>query len=152
MLCEHVLGTLKSLNPTKKEMDLITLTHDEMLNGHGVLTTQQGRTVKLSLPQGEHLHHGDILYEDQALIIAVAAAPEDALVIWPGSPLDWGKICYNIGNMHMKTYLNPETIISPYDYVLESILIKLGAEYTRTLLPIKGEIANVTAGHHHHSH
>ena len=150
MLAEQILGKITDFDTSGKTLDTVVLTREEMLSGHGVLKTTGGHTIKLSLSRGCSLANGDVIWFGDGLIIRVEAAKEDVLVIFPQDPPDWGRICYNIGNMHKKVYLENHCVVVPYDYVLESLLKKTKAQYEKTILPIKGELINAEVHHHHH--
>lgn len=150
MLVEHIKENINNINTDGLIPDPVVLAHDEMMSGHGVLRSKSGIAVHLSLEHGHHLHDGDVMARSGDKLIYAEAADEDALVIYPKNELEWGRICYNIGNMHMKAFLNENTVTVPYDYVLESVIQKLGAEYKRKTCKIKGIYANVGLSNHHH--
>lgn len=150
MLVEQITENIYTSDTNGLTPDPVILTHDEMMSGHGVLRAKSGTPVHLSLEHGCHLHDGDILAKNETTVIYAEAADEDALVIYPKTSLEWGRVCYNIGNMHMKAFLNENSVTVPYDYVLESVIQKLGAQYERKTCKIKGIYANAGLSNHHH--
>ncbi|MDR3271726.1 MAG: hypothetical protein LBT32_09525 [Peptococcaceae bacterium] len=147
---ERVLGKLGNFDLKEKKLEPIVLTREAMRHGHGVLATEHNRRIKVSLPENECLRDADVLYADDAQIIYVLAAPEDVLTIYPTDTREWARVCYNIGNMHMKIYLNPDSIDTLYDHVLETQLISMEASYTRYKKQIKGEDLSVGGLRHRH--
>jgi len=154
MIIEKITCNLSGTDPGSRSIDWVMLSHEEMMKPHQKVTTEKGKRIGISLPQGEHLHNGDILYMDDEEIIAVGLMEEDVIEIRPKNSLEWAKAAYNIGNMHHKAYLYSTCIRVPYDHVLERMLASLGVEYSKEKRKLDGIPANVPAagGHHRHAH
>jgi len=154
MIAEKVLGNLNVIEAGSRMIDRVRLTHDEIMKPHQKVTSEGGKVIGISLPEGERLHNGDILYMDDAEIVAIELKEEEVFEIRPKNNIEWARAAFNIGNMHQKAYLYSDCIRVPYDYVLERMIESLGVEYSREIQKLDGIPANISAagGHHHHGH
>lgn len=153
MIVEKILGKLQDFESEELRIDKILLDHLDMSKPHQRMKSQEGTTVAVSLPHGEHLFCGAVLYKDDEKLIAVDLVPEDVLEIRPKGNLQWAKTAFNIGNMHHPAYLYENCIRIPYDSILEKLLMGIGVAYERCQRKLDGESANhVVAGHEHHHH
>lgn len=142
----------KEIDLSGKTIHTVELSEEQMAKGHQRFITKDGFEAAISFAAGTQMKDGDILCAGEKDIIFVKAAEEDAFVIRPQSNRSWGKVCYNIGNMHKKAYFCGEEILVPYDPVLEHVLTKLDVEFYREKRRIVGERANISAGEHAHHH
>jgi urease accessory protein len=153
MIVEKILNNLNGIDLKNRSIDRVTLSHEEMMKPHQKVASEGGRVIGISLPQGEHLHNGDILYMDEEEIVAIDLMEEDVYEIRPKNNIEWARAAFNIGNMHQRAYLYSSCIRVPYDYVLERMLEALGIEYSREKRKLDGIPANIpAAGSHHHHH
>lgn len=148
MIIEHIAGIEAELNLTGKTVHPVEFTEEQMQKGHQRFLTQDGLDVAISLPSEEHLADGSILELPETDVILVRAAVEKVFVITPRTAGGYGKVCYNIGNMHKKAYLTETEVVVPYDSVLERVLIKCKEPYQVTERRITGISANVSAKEH----
>lgn len=152
MIVEKILGSVKAFENEHVKIDWIRVEHHAMEKPHQKLKTEAGKMVAVSLPRGEHLFDGAVLYKDSETIIALGLKPEDVLEIHPEGALQWAKAAYNIGNMHHPAYLLEEGILSPYDGMVEKMLQQMGVPYERRTRTLDGQRANYVTGSHSHSH
>lgn len=154
MIVEKVLSNLKVTEQGNRTVDRVWLAHDEIMKPHQKVTAESGRTVSISLPEGDRLHNGDILYEDDAEMIVIELREEEVFEIRPKNNLEWAMAAFQIGNMHQRAYLYSDCIRVPYDHVLEKTIDSLGVEYSREVRVLDGIPANLPAsgGRHTHSH
>ncbi|MDD3168071.1 MAG: urease accessory protein UreE [Eubacteriales bacterium] len=157
MIAEKVLGNLRDAEQGTRRIDRVRLTHDEIAKPHQKVTTESGRIIGISLPEGEHLHNGDILYQDGSVIIVIDLKEEEVFEIRPKNNMEWAKAAFNVGNMHQRAYLYHDCIRAPYDSVLEKMMEILGVDYSREIRKLDGIPANLSASgsrhahsHHHH--
>lgn len=159
MIIENVVGSVDDYNLDEYNVDKIILDHDELIKPHQKQITENGREIAISLPHGEQLYYGAVLYEDDKDIIVVVMADEELLEIFPDGNIQWGRAAFNIGNMHHPAYLNETSIVTPYDPSIERIFKALNMKYERKTGKLTGQRANVNQvkahddGHpHSHSH
>ncbi len=152
MIVEKILSNLNGTDPGSRSIDWVKLSREEMMKTHQKVTSEGGRAIGISLPQGENLHSGDILYLDDAEIVAIDLIEEEVFEIRPKNNIEWARAAFNIGNMHQRAYLYSNCIRVPYDYVLDRMLVSLGIEYSREIRKLDGIPANIPAAGRHHHH
>lgn len=152
MIIEHLLGKLDDFQTEGKTVVKVSLDRDGLSRPHQKVKTSAGETFALSLPHGEHLFPGAVIYEDENRIVAIELAAEDALAILPKTQMEWTRAAYNTGNMHAPAYIQDTCILTPYDAILESVMQRLGIACERRTCPIDGvrAAAAQTPAHHHH--
>lgn len=152
MIIEKIVGRIEDFKTEDLRMDRVLLDHYDMSKPHQRLMSESGEKLAVSLPHGEHLFCGAVLYKDEEKIIVVDMLPEDVLEIHPEGNLQWAKTAFNIGNMHHPAYLHEDCIVIPYDAILENLIRGMGVAYTRCERKLTGEKANHVVGGHNHSH
>lgn len=152
MIVEKVISNLKYTEIGCRRVDTVRMSHDQLMKPHQKVTSEGGRVVGISLPEGDHLHNGDILYLDESEAIVIDLLEEDVFELRPKTNIEWARAAFNVGNMHQRAYLYPDCIRIPYDYVMVRMLDSLGVEYSRELRKLDGLPANLPASHGRHTH
>lgn len=153
LIVESVIGQLPDWNVGERRVETIVMSHEELQKPHQKVTTKEGTELGISLSNGMHLHHGDVLFQEDARVIAVELEEEAVYEIRPTNSREWAKAAFNIGNMHQKAYLYEDCIRVPYDAVLKRLLEQLNIPYSIEHRRLDGELANVAPSMtHHHSH
>ena len=152
MIIEKLLGNINDFDGDERTVEKVILDRERLQKPHQKVTSETGETFALSLPHGENLSAGSVIYADEERIVIVDLAPEDALVIRPLGEVEWARAAYNIGNMHHMAYIQSDCIVTPYDAVLESVMQKLGVACVRQECAIDGIRASVSQQPHTHEH
>ena len=153
MRIEKIVGTIAQIELKDRELDYVLLDHLDLNKPHQRVNSQGGRELAVSLPHGEQLYKGAVLYEDDSLVVAVELLEEDVYEIKPEGIVQWARVSFNIGNMHQPAYITQQDICIPYDPVMERIFAALDVKFTRTRRQLDGVRANISAGAgHSHSH
>lgn len=153
MVIERILGRLEDFQTEGMTIDRVWLDHHTLAKPHQKLKTESGMELAVSLPHGEHLYWEAVIYKDDTRLVVIDLVPEDVIEVRPEGTLEWGKAAFNIGNMHHPAYLSEETILIPYDGIIENMIQSMGIKCRRMELPLKGIRANHVHGHGHtHSH
>ena len=152
MIVEKIIGTIEDFKQENLKTDRILLDHDDMNKPHQKLKSESGQTVAVSLPHGENLFCGAVLYKDSEKIIAVDLVEEDVLEIRPEGNIQWAKAAFNIGNMHHPAYIHRDCICISYDSILEKMMGQMGISCERKMRKLDGHRANHVVGGHTHSH
>lgn len=152
MIIEKVLGSINDFETETLKIDKVMLDHYDMNKPHQKVKSESGETLAVSLPHGEKLFCGAVLYKDNEKLIIVDLLPEDTLVVRPNDTLQWAKTAFNIGNMHHPAYLHEDCIVVPYDTIIESLLKGMGVAYEHCERKLDGQLANHVVGGHGHIH
>lgn len=65
--------------------------------------------------EGQRLRQDDILYMDASKAILVHIKPCEAIVITPGTMLEMGTVCYEIGNKHLPLFIEENQVLMPFE-------------------------------------
>lgn len=145
-----ILGSLADLQGQYTETDVVVLTAEERLSPHGLLHTEGGRSLRISLPRGTELLDGDVLAIADQVAIAVQAAPEQVLVITPQDTLTWGIVGFQLGNLHRPVRFMQTALLTPADDMIAEMLDRLGVPYEQRLTPFVGKQYTFQSSHHGH--
>jgi urease accessory protein len=111
------------------ERDSVVLNWEDRRKSRQRLRTTKGIEIAVALPTGTILYNGDILYMNNNSYIIVEAAEEDVIVIYPDDMTKGAVIAYEIGNRHLPISINGDSIMTPYNHVLEEYLKKEAIQY-----------------------
>jgi len=108
--------------------------------------TQAGNDISLKfLDKNPALTQGDILYEDDTIIVAVEILPCEVLVIQPANLFEMASVCYEIGNKHLPLYFENEEVLVPFDMPLFQLLSTQGysikQDKRKLLHPLKTSVS-----------
>jgi urease accessory protein len=148
---EAVLGNLAELDRPVEAVDELDLTTEERERAHLRARSRGNRELIISLPRGEELHDGDIVYIDDGVAVVVVAAPEDVLEVSPRTTREWALAAYQLGNLHRPARFLPDAILTPYDRSTAETLRALGVATHRVKRGFVGERCRALT-HHRHRH
>ena len=114
------------------QKDTLILGREDRGRGRQRVRTQKGIEIALAFPTGTVLKDGDILHVDERSYIAIEAAKEEVLVIYPINITDCAEIAYEIGNRHLPISVKEGKILTPRDGLLEEFLKRNGISYQLT--------------------
>ena len=146
---EAVLGNLSELGQPVEAVDELELTTEERERAHLRARSRGNRELIISLPRGEELHDGDVVYVEDGVAVVVAAAPEDVLEVNPRTTREWALTAYQLGNLHRPARFLPDAILTPYDRSSAEMLRALGVATRRVKRGFVGERCRALTDHHH---
>ena len=94
------------------------------------------------------MRENDILFEDEELVVVVAAIPEDVLVLHAESEIEMGRLCYQVGNRHAPICVQDGRVLTPYDSVLEEYFVKMGVRCEKTKESFTHDFGAFHSHHH----
>jgi len=132
MTITKILGNYKEL-PEKIEQHIekFYVSNEELAKRihHG--KSDHNTEIHVRLQPKEHLHVGDILYQDEQRIVVVEVLNEDVLTIFPASIQEMGVIAHALGNRHLPAQFSEDTMLVQYDYLVEKLLREMKLEFKR---------------------
>jgi urease accessory protein UreE len=127
MICDRVIRNLGDEQPAGGIS--LSLTWQECRSRALAKLLPDGRWLRVILPPGVVLHHGDVLDDEPGSLIYVQALPADVLVIRAG-PSERVRVIYAFGNLHLPMQLDGDEILTPADGPARAVLRDLGLTAT----------------------
>jgi len=118
------------------------------------LTSDNGLSFTLDLPEARLLRQGDGLLLDNGDVIEVHAAPEALMEVRAQNAEHLLKLAWQIGNRHLAAQIEGDVIRLRSDPVIKEMLQGLGAAVTDITGPFdpEGGAYGDAHQHHHHNH
>ncbi len=113
-------------------------------------TTRAGRRVRVLLPRGARVRHGDILVTGTDWVIAVNVPETDVLIVRPHSMTQAALLALELGNLHIPTQIALDELRVPPDGPARQAFDERGARYegaTRRFAPepVRGAAVRLAA-------
>jgi urease accessory protein len=146
MLIQQKLGNINAIDINNRIIDWLQLEWYEA--GKRILRrhTRAGHDIALKfLDKNPALTQGDVLYENEAFIIAVDILPCDVLVFQPANSFELASVCYEIGNKHLPLFFDKDELLVPFEMPLFRLLSAQGyaikQDKRKLLQPLKTSVA-----------
>ncbi len=142
MLIQEKKGNIKASVASNKSIDSVLFEWYETNKRIQKKITKSGKEMSLKfLNDNPALTEGDILFEDENLIIVVEVVPCDCLVIAPKNMIEMASVCYEIGNKHLPLFFDNDELQVPFEKPLFKLLNAYGyvvkKEQRKLLHPLK---------------
>lgn len=113
-----------------------------------------GRDAGLFLERGQVLNNGDLLTNDDGVVVKVIAAQETVSSVVCDDVLLMARACYHLGNRHVALQINPGRLQYLHDHVLDDMLRRLGltVEVVQAAFEPESGAYDGESSHHHHEH
>ncbi|MBD2097031.1 urease accessory protein UreE [Trichocoleus sp. FACHB-591] len=129
----------------------LALTAEERARSRYQLATEAGQSVRLQLPRGTVLHHGDLLQAETGdVLVRIAAKPEPVLTVKAQTSLELLRAAYHLGNRHVALEITTDYLRLSPDPVLQSMLEHLGLQVSAEIAAFQPEVG--AYGHSGPSH
>lgn len=150
MIISQKAGNIKDLTPNDREIDQLELEWYETPKRILHKKTKSGREVSLKfLAQNQQLTEGDILHEEDNLIIVVSVNPCEAMVISPTNMYEMAYICYEIGNKHLPLFYENDELLVPYELPLLKLLQASGLHVAVESRKLIHQLKTTVSSHAH---
>jgi urease accessory protein len=138
MIIHEIIGNVKKMEIGSRVVDVLSIEWFEATKRIQRRTTKSGMEIAIKfLKEGQRLRQDDILYMDENKVVIVDIHPCDAIVVTPGSFLEMGSVCYEIGNKHLPVFIQDDQVLMPFEEPIFRWLIASGyktkKEHTRLL-------------------
>jgi urease accessory protein len=146
MLITQKKGNIHSTQINNRRIDWLPMEWYECSKRILRKQTQSGNDVALKfLDNNPALTQGDILYEDDTLVIAVDILSCEVLVIQPANLFEMASVCYEIGNKHLPLFFEKEEVLVPFEMPLFRLLSSQGyaikQDKRKLLYPLRTTVA-----------
>ena len=135
----------------KTELKL-ELSIDQRIRSRLRVTLSDGQDAGLDLARGEILRGGQILSNEEGVLVEVVAAAEPLSVVRTADALLKSRVCYHLGNRHVPLEINDDYVSYQHDHVLDDMVKGLGAEVSFESLAFEPEAGAYGGSSHGHSH
>jgi len=108
--------------------------------------TVAGRDISLKfLTESPEITQGDILYQDEFILIAAEIISCDCIIVKPETIYETASLCYEIGNKHLPLFFEDDSLLIPYESPLFLLLTAQGyvvlRENRKLLQPLKTTVS-----------
>jgi urease accessory protein len=129
----------------------LALTAEERTRSRYQLETPEQKKVRLQLPRGTVLHHGDLLQTaTRDTTVRVVAKPEPVLTVTAPTSLELLRAAYHLGNRHVALEITSHYLRLSPDPVLQAMLEQLGLQAIAEVAAFQPEVG--AYGHSGPSH
>lgn len=148
MLVESIVANLyePSTHPHGDvEVDWVDFRWDECHRRALRKQSRGGRDLRVLLPIGQHIRHGDLLgrWPDTQQYLAAYVLPTDVLVGRPTSASLFAKLAYELGNLHVPVEIHATEILTPPDGPVEAAFARVGVACVREVRRFTPDRADV---------
>lgn len=133
-------------------VDVVTLPADERHMRRRALSLRSGEVILADLPIATRIRHGERLVLEDGAQVLVEAAVELLVEARAGSPMEFARLAWRIGNCHAPVAIFEDTLRIVYDPVLRAMLEAAGAQVRDIEAPFDPDPALSGGQHHHASH
>jgi urease accessory protein len=142
------LGNLASFAVGRRRIECVPLNSDDLAKRILRVATSAG-DVGLRFAGADRLRDGDVIHADDRLIVAVAVAADDVLVLRPATIGAAIRIAHALGNRHLPIQLDDEAIVVRFDPLLEALAADLGVAAAHEQRVMGDAFRHANAPHRH---
>ena len=129
----------------------ISLTFEQRQRSQQRVSLTDGRDAGLKLPRGEPLLPGDRLSADNGVVAQINAASEKLSVVRCDDTHLLARLCYHLGNRHVKLQIGTDELCYQHDHVLDEMVKLLGGTVSTEERPFEPE-SGAYSDHSTHAH
>jgi urease accessory protein UreE len=133
MICDTILGNLYDGKFATAPTDWLDLQWHQCIRPALRARTRGGTELRVLLPVGQSLRHGDVLRQAGEATVAVNLLPTTVLVARPRDPRRGWTIALELGNLHVPVEVSDDEIVLLPDGPGEGVLKRYGEPYSRQL-------------------
>ena len=132
MIIKEKLGNIDSYEIKGRLVDWMEIewyeTNKRIL--HKKTRSEREITIKF-LGRSPQITQGDILYQDNFILIAAEVLPCDCIIIKPQTIFETASLCYEIGNKHLPLFFENDSLLVPFEAPLFRLLTAQGYQILR---------------------
>jgi urease accessory protein len=130
-LAQGTLGNLATYDVGSRTLERIEIASDDLakrllrLRAAGIARSGCGSRT------GAHVRDGDVIFADDARVIAVAVAPDVVLVCRPQSIAQALAVAHALGNRHLPVQIDGDALVVRDDRLVEDLLREMDVPFAR---------------------
>ncbi len=128
---ESIPPPLTPEDRARKQHDRLVLTAEERRWPRGRFRTESGRELAFALPSGAQFEPGQTVSAGEDWFVAIEAAAEPVLAVYPASEREAVRIAFEVGNRHFPLGIDGEGLLVPDDPAMTQLFDRLGVAWRR---------------------
>lgn len=150
MVVRTKAGSLSAVTQGQRELDWLSIEWFESNKRILHKRTQAGRELVIRmLNERPNLQQGDLLFMDDALLIAVAIKVADAIRYAMHELVETAAFCYEVGNKHLPLFADGNDLLIPFDAPAFAQLQAAGFKVERCEAVLQGAFRTSVLPHGH---
>jgi urease accessory protein len=146
MVIKEKLGNINAYQIKGRHIDWLEMEWYETRKRILHKKSRSGKAISLKfLSESPEITQGDILYQDEFIIIAAEILSCDCIIVKPETIFETASICYEIGNKHLPLFFEEGSLLVPYEAPLFRLLTAQGypvlRENRKLLQPLKTTVS-----------
>ena len=142
------LGNLNDFAVGARSIERVFVRSDDCAKRVLRLETSAG-DVGLRFAGERRLRNGDVLYADEAVVVAVAVEPDDVLVGRPPTIAAALGLAHALGNRHLPVQIDGDEIVVRYDPLLPGVFAEREVPFARERRVLREPFRHAHAPHGH---
>jgi urease accessory protein len=152
MLVQNKIGHIDSFQINDRSIDYWELEWYECQKRIIRKKTKSGLEISFkSLNENPVFTEGDIIFENETIIVVVSVIAIEAITIKANSMFEMASICYEIGNKHVPLFYQNEELIIPFEKPLFDQLAAQGYEVFKNERKLLFPLRTSVSSHAHQS-
>ncbi|TKT89520.1 urease accessory protein UreE [Dyadobacter frigoris] len=146
MIIKEKLGKINNYEIRGRNIDWLEMYWYETRKRIQHKKTRSGKEITMKfLSESPEITQGDVLYQDEFIIIAAEILPCDCIIVKPETIFETASLCYEIGNKHLPLFFEDDSLLVPYEAPLFRLLTAQGYKVLREdrklLQPLKTTVS-----------
>ena len=121
---EKVIGNIDTFPLRGRDVEKVWIEWYEL--DKKLMRKQTEMAEPVGIRVGEHLHKGDVLYEDRNRVVVLDVLPCELVSVSVSTMEEMGRLCFELGNRHLSLSIEEHQVRVPYDEPTYLYLKKLG--------------------------
>lgn len=142
------LGNLDDFVVGRRVLERVAIASDDLARRIVRFETSLG-PIGARLAGDRRLRDGDVIAATPELVVAIAVAPDDVLVLRPRSIAEALAFAHALGNRHLPIQIAGDTLVVRYDPLVEALFIERGAVFARERRVLGDAFRHAHAPHGH---
>ncbi len=150
MLFQKKIGHINSFQINNRKIDYWELEWHECQKRIIRKRTKAGMEISFkSLNENPVFTEGDVIFENEDIVVAVTVVTSEVIVIKPKSFFETASICYEIGNKHVPLFYQNEELMLPFEKPLFEHLKAQGYDICKMERKLLSPLRTSVSSHHH---